>query len=168
MFSSEATTWQEAHFRCRDHDAQLAVLATQYEDNTVRSYLERPEFPQLGRWIGGMFVQDRWVWAAQGTEIESPTSFASEEGPHIAGGDEEWNCLFMDPGSRFKWSNENCVSQLHYICEAPLTKSSGGDGGNNGNATENGNGDGNGAVPSSSSSTASSGGPSSTTGAAAT
>lgn len=42
--SAEIASWQEAHFRCRDRDAQLAVLSSHYEDSTLRSYLERPEF----------------------------------------------------------------------------------------------------------------------------
>jgi len=67
--SSEIASWQEAHFRCRgnsqvsnyvsfsyqlsvtllnpDLGAQLAVLATQYEDTTLRNYLERPECGML-------------------------------------------------------------------------------------------------------------------------
>lgn len=47
LFSSEIATWQEAHFRCRERESQLAVLATQYEDTTVRTYLERSEFGKL-------------------------------------------------------------------------------------------------------------------------
>jgi len=42
--SAEIASWQEAHFRCRDRGAQLAVLSSHYEDSTLRSYLERPEF----------------------------------------------------------------------------------------------------------------------------
>lgn len=44
FLSAEIATWQEAHFRCRDRGSQLAVLASHYEDSTLRSYLERPEF----------------------------------------------------------------------------------------------------------------------------
>ncbi|CAL8105028.1 unnamed protein product [Orchesella dallaii] len=120
FLSAEIVSWQEAHFRCRDKGAQLAVLASHYEDSTLRSYLERPEFAQLGRWIGGMWA-GKWIWAAQGTNIDSQRSFATTAVYSLEDTD-QWMCLYMDPLNRYHWNNENCMRQLHYICEAPLAR----------------------------------------------
>lgn len=46
-FSSYIASWQNAHFACRDHGAQLAVLDSRWEDNTIQTYLSRPEFGKL-------------------------------------------------------------------------------------------------------------------------
>ncbi|CAG7838088.1 unnamed protein product [Allacma fusca] len=121
LLSGEIATWQEAHFRCRDLDAQLAVLATEYEDSSLRNYLEKRELAQLGRWIGGMWAQDHWIWAAQGTEIDNRRAFVSSSAQHLSSAD-QWMCLYMDSRNRYRWANENCIRQLHYICEAPLTR----------------------------------------------
>ncbi|XP_045138240.1 C-type lectin domain family 2 member D5-like isoform X4 [Portunus trituberculatus] len=43
-FSSEMATWHSAHFMCKDLGSQLAELETRWEDNNIRSYLNRPEF----------------------------------------------------------------------------------------------------------------------------
>lgn len=43
-FSSYIASWQNAHFACRDLGAQLAVLDSRWEDNTIQTYLSRPEF----------------------------------------------------------------------------------------------------------------------------
>ena len=44
LFSSHITSWQNAHFACRDVQAQLVVFENRWEDSTIRSYLTRPEF----------------------------------------------------------------------------------------------------------------------------
>merc|ERR1712071_456509 len=51
LFSSHITSWQNAHFACRDVQAQLVVFENRWEDSTIRSYLTRPEFAPLERWI---------------------------------------------------------------------------------------------------------------------
>merc|ERR1712063_169316 len=49
LFSSHITSWQNAHFACRDAQAQLAVFETRWEDSTIGTYLSRPEFAPLER-----------------------------------------------------------------------------------------------------------------------
>lgn len=46
-----------------------------------------------------MWVQDRWVWAAQGNEIENLSSFVSSTVAQLEE-DATWMCLFMDPTHR--------------------------------------------------------------------
>lgn len=56
---------------------------------------------QLGRWIGGMWVQNSWVWAAQGTQIESTfyNPFASDFKNISTQSESTWMCLYMNPSS---------------------------------------------------------------------
>lgn len=63
----------------------------------------------------------KWIWAAQGTDIDSPRSF-SASAAHNLTDEEEWMCLYMDPRSGYHWDSENCMRQLHYICEVPLAR----------------------------------------------
>lgn len=50
-FSSEMASWHSAHFSCRDRGSQLASLETRWEDNTIRSYLNRPEFGEMSYFL---------------------------------------------------------------------------------------------------------------------
>lgn len=107
-------------FDLPDMNAQLAVIGTQYEDTSLRNYLEDPEFgellpvsrrqliitgihftAQLGRWIGGIWAggsERKWVWA-HGKEIENRRGFASASVFDLQDTD-QWMCLFMDPIQR--------------------------------------------------------------------
>ncbi|XP_032780514.2 C-type lectin domain family 10 member A [Daphnia magna] len=120
-FSSYIASWQNAHFACRDHGAQLAVLDSRWEDNTIQTYLSRPEFARLERWIGGLYdwSGQRWLWGATG----QPMSFLGF-GELSEGRLREWHCVYMDPEQGHRWNHKLCTRNLHYICELPLTKAS--------------------------------------------
>merc|ERR1711928_130081 len=72
LFSSHITSWQNAHFACRDAQAQLAVFETRWEDSTIGTYLSRPEFAPLERWIGGLYDWNgqQWLWGATGEPMK--------------------------------------------------------------------------------------------------
>ena len=37
-------TWHNAHFSCRDKGGQLLALESEWEDGTIKSFLNRQEF----------------------------------------------------------------------------------------------------------------------------
>ena len=58
FFSSHISSWQNAHFACRDMGAQLASLDSRWEDTTIRTYLSKPEF---GTFQAAPGIKTAWV-----------------------------------------------------------------------------------------------------------
>ncbi|XP_065582678.1 lithostathine-1-beta-like [Artemia franciscana] len=117
--SSHISTWQDAHFSCKERNSTLLSLDTKWKDRTMRNYLNRAEFARLERWIGGLFDWSRqqWVWGAQGAPV-SYLNFGQLAPVNAM----NWHCIFMDPLQEYNWNHKLCVKRLHYICETSLTK----------------------------------------------
>ncbi|CAL4147804.1 unnamed protein product, partial [Meganyctiphanes norvegica] len=118
-FGSEMATWHDAHFACRDRDSQLITLETQWEDLTIRHYLNKPEFARLNRWLGGIYNWStrRWMWGPSG-EAMPYLGFLTSIPPESS----RWHCVFMAPTLNYRWNHELCTTQMHFICEAPQSK----------------------------------------------
>jgi len=41
----------------------------------------------------------KWIWAAQGSEIDNKDNFVNEEAFNL-GDNDQWMCLYMDPSNR--------------------------------------------------------------------
>lgn len=119
FFSAQIKSWQDAHFACRDIQAQLVVLDSRWEDSTIRQYLSRREFAPLERWIGGLYdwSGQRWLWGATG-EAMNYIGFGDLTSDRVR----EWHCVYMDPEQTHKWNHKLCTKDLHYICELPLVR----------------------------------------------
>jgi len=119
LFSSHITSWQNAHFACRDAQAQLAVFETRWEDSTIGTYLSRPEFAPLERWIGGLYDWNgqQWLWGATGEPMKY-LGFGDLTSDRLR----EWHCVYLDPEQSQKWNHKLCTKELHYVCELPLVR----------------------------------------------
>jgi len=120
FFSAQISSWQNAHFTCRDMESQLLVLDSRWEDSTIRSYLSKPQFARLERWIGGLYdwSAQQWLWGATGKPITNFVGFGDLTPNRFR----EWHCIYMDPEQAHTWNHKLCTKDLHYICEAPLIK----------------------------------------------
>ncbi|XP_042217716.1 perlucin-like protein [Homarus americanus] len=113
-FSVEMTTWHNAHFACRDLASQLAALESQREDENVRTYLGKPEFASLNRWVGGIYNWStrQWTWGSS-AEVMPYNGFATSEFPSSS----RWHCVYLSPDISYRWNHALCTSFMHYICE---------------------------------------------------
>jgi len=119
FFSSHISSWQNAHFACRDMGAQLASLDSRWEDTTIRTYLSKPEFARLERWVGGRYDWNgqHWIWGATG----QPMAYLGF-GELTSARTLEWHCIYLDPQQALQWNHKICTHLLHYVCEVPLLK----------------------------------------------
>ncbi|XP_050687716.1 lithostathine-like [Eriocheir sinensis] len=119
FFSREMATWHSAHFSCRDRGSQLASLETRWEDNNVRSYLNRPEFAPLNRWVGGIYNWSRrqWKWASSGAEM-AYNGFLTQSFPRSS----RWRCVYLSPDIGYRWNHKLCTTAMHYLCETAETR----------------------------------------------
>ncbi|XP_063862308.1 C-type Lectin CRL-like [Scylla paramamosain] len=113
-FSSEMATWHSAHFLCKDLGSQMAALETRWEDNNIRSYLNRSEFAPLNRWVGGIYNWSRrkWKWAPSAT-VMSYNGFLTQQFPRSS----RWQCVYLSPRLDYRWNHQFCTTSMHYLCE---------------------------------------------------
>ncbi|KAK8753364.1 hypothetical protein OTU49_004072 [Cherax quadricarinatus] len=118
-FSSEIATWHNAHFECRDLQSQLASLESQWEDQTVLNYLNKPEFATLNRWVGGIYNWStrQWTWGSS-AEVMPYNGFMTQDFPTAS----RWHCVYLDSSSNYHWKHTLCTTMMHYICEARQTR----------------------------------------------
>ncbi|XP_064109023.1 perlucin-like protein [Macrobrachium nipponense] len=118
-FSRSMANWHNAHFACRDRGGQLATLESQWEDNTIKSYLNRTEFARLNRWIGGIYnwPKQQWTWGSTAEEMPYQGFHNSEMSESY-----RWHCVFMSPVFSYQWNHTLCTDAMHYICEMPQSR----------------------------------------------
>ncbi|KAL0269698.1 UNVERIFIED_CONTAM: hypothetical protein PYX00_007338 [Menopon gallinae] len=100
FFSTTPETWHDAHFECRDRNANLAVVQKKWQDKNLRFYLNHSRPERVDRWIGGIFNWKAmiWVWGPTGKPLRYK-GFPKKHDP----ADNQWKCIAMDRYLKYRY-----------------------------------------------------------------
>lgn len=116
-FGQEDLTWNEAYFKCRELNGNIAVIKTPYQDKLLRQALHRASSKPIRNlfmtfftndfsvtsewWLGGLYDWEKmtWKWGASGRNL-TYDRFAF---PQPDKKDElQWHCIVMDPNLQYR------------------------------------------------------------------
>ncbi|SPP85310.1 blast:Lithostathine-1-beta [Drosophila guanche] len=118
---SQRSSWLEAHFFCKDKNANLAE-PLKYADRKLRAFLQKEDAHTGDHepvWIGATFDHRNhlWQWSMSGRNL-TYDSF-SEMDPTEPNDN---NCAVYDPSLKYRWSARSCPDKLRFICQHKMPK----------------------------------------------
>ncbi|XP_060071321.1 perlucin-like [Ylistrum balloti] len=120
LFSILRVSWIQAMKICAVHGGELATVESAEEELFLESYLKTTWVSYNhtdGIWLGGtdLLVENEWMWAVSKEPITDYVRWAPGEPNSINRHGED--CLDFLPHKSFLWNDENCASQLNFVCE---------------------------------------------------
>ncbi|KAK7930077.1 hypothetical protein WMY93_006472 [Mugilogobius chulae] len=98
-------TWFSAEEHCNSHGGHLASVTNPTEHSFLQQMLQTAG--QSYAWLGGFYLQDRWLWIdGQGMYY---TKWSSQSSPHST-----YACMNMR--STNGWVNNRCTNSNIFIC----------------------------------------------------
>ncbi|EDW04539.1 GH11789 [Drosophila grimshawi] len=117
----QPSNWLEAHFFCKDKNANLAE-PTKKADRKLRSYLQRQD-SQTGAhdpiWIGATYDHHNnyWQWSVSGRNLTYDAFNQMDPTNPL-----DKNCGVYDPNLKYHWSARSCPDKLRFICQHKMPK----------------------------------------------